>query len=44
MHFISCTSQVQDSRQNHDDEAAKKAVHAYDEALERYVTNSFFAK
>jgi tetratricopeptide repeat protein 30 len=26
---------VQESRQNHDDEAVKKAVNEYDEALER---------
>jgi len=31
------TKQVQESRQNHDDEAVKKAVNDYDEALERYI-------
>ena len=31
--------QVQEARQNHDDEAVKKAVNEYDEALERYVMN-----
>ncbi|XP_028395432.1 tetratricopeptide repeat protein 30A-like isoform X2 [Dendronephthya gigantea] len=31
------TKQVQESRQNHDDEAVKKAVNEYDEALERYI-------
>lgn len=29
------TKQVQESRQNHDDEGVKKAINAYDEALER---------
>ena len=28
--------QVQEARQNHDDDAVKKAVNEYDEALERY--------
>lgn len=27
--------QVQEARQNHDDEAVKRAVNEYDEALER---------
>lgn len=31
------TKQVQESRQNHDDEAVKRAVNEYDEALERYI-------
>ncbi|XP_002735665.1 intraflagellar transport protein 70A-like [Saccoglossus kowalevskii] len=31
------TKQVQEARQNHDDEAVKKAVNDYDEALERYI-------
>ncbi|ESO87397.1 hypothetical protein LOTGIDRAFT_127854 [Lottia gigantea] len=31
------TKQVQESRQNHDDEAVKKALNDYDEALERYI-------
>lgn len=31
------TKQVQEARQNHDDEAVKKAVNEYDEALERYI-------
>ena len=30
-------SQVQEARQNHDDEAVKKAVNEYDESLERSV-------
>ena len=30
------TKQVQEARQNHDDEAVKKTVNEYDEALERY--------
>lgn len=29
--------QVQEARQNHDDEAVKRAVNEYDEALERYI-------
>ena len=29
--------QVQEARNNHDDEAVKKAVNEYDEALERYL-------
>jgi tetratricopeptide repeat protein 30 len=28
---------VQEARQNHDDEAVKRAVNEYDEALERYI-------
>ncbi|XP_056017937.1 tetratricopeptide repeat protein 30A-like isoform X1 [Ostrea edulis] len=31
------TKQVQEARQNHDDEAVKRAVNEYDEALERYI-------
>lgn len=31
------TKQVQEARQNHDDDAVKKAVNEYDEALERYI-------
>ncbi|XP_065846573.1 intraflagellar transport protein 70A-like isoform X2 [Oscarella lobularis] len=31
------TRQVQEARQNHDDEAVKKAVNDYEEALERYI-------
>jgi len=31
------TKQVQESRQNHDDDAVKKAVNEYDESLERYI-------
>lgn len=31
------TKQVQESRQNHDDDAVKRAVNEYDEALERYI-------
>ena len=31
------TKMVQESRQNHDDDAVKKAVNEYDEALERYI-------
>ncbi|XP_005101014.1 tetratricopeptide repeat protein 30A [Aplysia californica] len=31
------TKQVQESRQNHDEEAVKRAVNEYDEALERYI-------
>ncbi|XP_070580562.1 intraflagellar transport protein 70A-like [Ptychodera flava] len=31
------TKQVQEARQNHDDEAVKKVVNEYDEALERYI-------
>lgn len=31
------TKQVQESRQNHDDEALKKAVNDYDDALEKYI-------
>ncbi|WAQ97054.1 TT30A-like protein [Mya arenaria] len=31
------TKQVQEARTNHDDEAVKKAVNEYDEALERYI-------
>ena len=31
-HYI---MQVQEARQNHDDDAVKKAVNEYDEALER---------
>ena len=31
------TKKVQEERHNHDDEAVKKAVNDYDEALERYV-------
>eukprot|EP00794_Sanderia_malayensis_P009076 gene9076-10045_t len=31
------TKQVQEARQNQDDEAVKKAVNDYDEALERYI-------
>ena len=30
--------QVQEARQNHDDDAVKKAVNEYDEALERWGT------
>ena len=28
---------MQEARQNHDDEAVKRAVNEYDEALERYI-------
>ncbi|XP_013384419.1 tetratricopeptide repeat protein 30A [Lingula anatina] len=31
------TKQVQEARQSHDDEAVKKSVNDYDEALERYI-------
>ncbi|XP_071106591.1 intraflagellar transport protein 70A-like [Haliotis cracherodii] len=31
------TKQVQEARQNHDDDAVKRAVNEYDEALERYI-------
>ncbi|PVD38568.1 hypothetical protein C0Q70_01184 [Pomacea canaliculata] len=31
------TKQVQEARQNHDDEAVKRTVNEYDEALERYI-------
>jgi len=31
------TKQVQECRQNHDEEAVKKAVNEYDEALEKYI-------
>lgn len=31
------TKQVQEERHNHDDEAVKRAVNEYDEALERYI-------
>ena len=33
--------QVQEARQNHDDDAVKKAVNEYDEALER---SAFYIK
>ena len=33
--FVFFFMQVQESRQNHDDEAVKRAVNEYDEALER---------
>ena len=35
--MLLCFVQVQEARQNHDDEAVKKAVNDYDEALERLV-------
>lgn len=31
------TKTVQESRKNHDDEAAKQAIHEYDETLEKYI-------
>lgn len=31
------TKQVQECRSQHDDEGVKKAIHAYDEAVERYI-------
>ena len=34
--------QVSEARQNHDDEAIKKAVNEYDEALERLLSNFLF--
>lgn len=34
------TKQVQEARQNHDDEAVKRAVNDYDDALERLVSQS----
>ena len=33
--FSLFVNKVQEARQNHDDEAVKKAVNEYDEALER---------
>ena len=35
LHAFQLFLKVQESRQNHDDEAVKKAVNEYDEALER---------
>lgn len=35
--FMPLVVQVQEARQNHDDEAVKRAVNEYDEALERYI-------
>lgn len=35
--FMPLVVQVQEARQNHDDEAVKRAVNEYDEALECYI-------